>query len=291
MEVVRRTAINPKTRASGLRRGLRLRIWLPVLALFLLASPLAVAQGGEPGALSVVRAAVAAELRANREDKTPWAYRDHDIQPGKDALSEVVETPRGDLRRLLQLNGRPLEGAAKNAEQKRMESFVNSPEEQARARKAADADSKQASEFLSMLPEAFLWTTVSDTAQGTLLRFRPNPEFSPPDSQSKVLSVMGGQMLVAHNGNRIASLRGTLTDDVKFGLGLFGKIEKGCTFNVERRELAPGHWQITETHVHIGGHALLFKTIGQQEDEVKTEWHLSTAPDLRSALQQLQQTP
>ena len=31
-------------------------------------------------------------------------------------------------------------------------------------------------------------------------------------------------------------------------------------------------WQITETHVHIGGHALLFKTIGEQEDEVKTEF-------------------
>jgi predicted metalloprotease with PDZ domain len=31
-------------------------------------------------------------------------------------------------------------------------------------------------------------------------------------------------------------------------------------------------WVITETHVHITGHALFFKTIGQQEDEVKTEF-------------------
>ena len=31
-------------------------------------------------------------------------------------------------------------------------------------------------------------------------------------------------------------------------------------------------WQITETHVHIQGHALLFKTISEQEDDVKTDF-------------------
>jgi hypothetical protein len=41
---------------------------------------------------------------------------------------------------------------------------------------------------------------------------------------------------------------------------------------VERRELKPELWQITETHVHIVGKALLFKSIGQQQDEVQTEF-------------------
>jgi hypothetical protein len=49
-------------------------------------------------------------------------------------------------------------------------------------------------------------------------------------------------------------------------------MDKGGTFDVERRELAPGIWQITESHVHIMGHALLFKNIGEQDDEVKTEF-------------------
>ena len=42
--------------------------------------------------------------------------------------------------------------------------------------------------------------------------------------------------------------------------------------DVERRELAPGIWQITESHVRILGHALLFKNIGEQDDEVKSEF-------------------
>lgn len=278
----------PDRPARHLPGTARLRLGILPFAAALLLRPALSAETSNPAALTIVKQAVAAELNAARTDTTPWTYRDHDIQPGKDAIEQVIETPKGDLHRTIELNGKPLNGAAAEKELARMRQFVNSPEEQARHRKAAESDGAQASEFLRMLPEAFVWTVVNETPQAVTLKFHPNPDFHPPDSQSRVLGVMAGQMTVARDGNRIQSLRGTLTDDVKFGLGLFGKIDRGGTFNVERRELAPGKWQITETHVHIGGHALLFKTIGQQEDETKTDWHLSTAPDLQAALQQLQ---
>jgi hypothetical protein len=53
---------------------------------------------------------------------------------------------------------------------------------------------------------------------------------------------------------------------------LLGRLHEGGTFRVERREVAPGMWQITETHVHIEGRVLFFKNIGQQQDEVQTEF-------------------
>ncbi len=266
-----------------LRSGVR-----AFLVLSACCSPGLAARAQTPDALAALKLAVAAELNAAKTDLAPWRYRDHDMQPGKDTVSQVIETPRGDLKRLLELNGAPLTGAAQAKELARLRDFVNSPEEQARKKKLAEADDKQAREFLGMLPEAFVWTTVSENAQTLTLAFRPKPDFTPPDTQSRVLGVMAGQLVIARGANRIQSLRGALTDDVKFGFGLFGKIDKGGTFNVERRELAPGHWQITETRVHIGGHALLFKTIGQQEDEIKTNWHPSTAPDLPTALAQIE---
>jgi hypothetical protein len=63
-----------------------------------------------------------------------------------------------------------------------------------------------------------------------------------------------------------------MMDDVKFGWGLLGKMNKGGTFDVERRELSPHIWQITESHVRIVGKALMFKSIGEQDDEEKTEF-------------------
>ncbi len=284
---VDRVACMERLKVRDWRRAVR-ATWV-FLALLLLpgGSRPARAEASDPAALAAVKQAVAAELNAAKTDKTPWIYRDHDIQPGKDSVYQVVETPRGDLRRLVELNGKVLTGPAAEKEADRLREFVNSPDELAHRRKMAESDDAQAREFLAMLPQAFVWSVVNASPQAITMKFHPNPAFNPPDAQSRVLGVMAGQMVVARDGNRIQSLRGALTDDVKFGFGLFGKIDKGGTFNVERRELAPGKWQITETHVHIGGRALLFKTIGQQEDEVKADWRISTIPDLQAALREL----
>jgi hypothetical protein len=141
--------------------------------------------------------------------------------------------------------------------------------------------------MLKMLPDAFVWSTVSETPEFITLSFRPNPSFSPPDMQSRVMGAMTGQMIIARNGNRIRTLRGQLSYNVLIGFGILAKMFKGGTFDVERRLVGDDHWQITETHVHMGGHALLFHTIGQQEDEVKTEWKPSQNDTLEAAARAL----
>ena len=141
--------------------------------------------------------------------------------------------------------------------------------------------------MLGMLPDAYIWTLKSEDAEQASLSYRPNPAFRPPNMEARVMGTMAGEVIVVKAGNRIRTLRGTLTDDVKIGFGLLGKLQKGGTFDIERREVAPHSWQITESRVHIGGHALLFKTIGQQEDEIKTDFRPSTAPNLEAAAQQL----
>lgn len=101
------------------------------------------------------------------------------------------------------------------------------------------------------------------------------------------MGAMAGQMVIARNGNRIHILRGQLSYNILLGFGLLAKMYKGGTFEVERRLVGEDHWQITDTHVHIGGHALLFHTIGQQEDEVKTDWKPSTDNTLEAAARTL----
>ena len=262
-----------------------------IAALVLLGAPAtALGQGGED-ALRVVREAVRSELGSADTDHSAWTYRDHDVQPDHDTISQVIETPKGDIHRLLVLNGTKLGGEKAADELARIHTFVNSPDEQARRRKDGTHDGAQARELLNMLPDAFLWTMTGRSADEITLRFQPNPAFRPGDMQARVLGIMTGEMIVARNGNRIRTLRGTLSDDVRIGFGILGKLSKGGTFDVERRQIAPGHWQIDETHVHIGGHALFFKSIGTQEDETKTEFRPSTAPDLKTAEEQITHMP
>lgn len=244
-------------------------------------------QGSDAAALEDVRQAVDAELQANRTDKSNWTYRESDATPDKDAVYTTIETPQGTLRRLIELGGRPLGSDSADIEARRIRNYVSDPAAQARARRAAQHDDAQATEMLKMLPDAFIWTKGSENGDSTTLNFRPNPDFDPPDMQSRVMGVMAGQITISKEGHRIRTLRGKLTDDVRIGFGILGKIDQGGTFDVERRVVGNGSWQITETHVHIGGHALLFHTIGQQEDDVKTEWKPSTARTLQEAAQQL----
>jgi hypothetical protein len=92
--------------------------------------------------------------------------------------------------------------------------------------------------------------------------------------EARVMGSMSGTLTVAIPGHRIKTFKGRLNNDVTIGFGFLARIKAGSTFDIERREVASGYWQIAETHVHISGHALFFKTIGTQEDEVKSDFTL-----------------
>jgi hypothetical protein len=246
------------------------------------ALPLA-AQTSQPEAMQALRSAVHTEEENSRTDKSIWRYNDRDDTPDRHAVYDTVETRQGTLRRMIELNGKPVSAAVAQDETARISQYVHDSAAQARAHKNAAHDDAQSAAFLKMLPDAFIWTVASRDAESITLDFRPNPNFDPPDIEARVMALMAGQMLISRDLNLIRSLHGHLTQDVKFGFGIFGRLDAGGTFDIERRPVGGGHWQITESHVHIGGKALLFKTIGQQEDEVKTDWRPSPAVTLQDA--------
>jgi hypothetical protein len=263
---------------------------LVLLAVSLGAACVAHAQATDPAAVQEVRKAVAAELDASKTDKSIWMYQERDTTSEKNALYETVETSHGTLKRLIELNGKMLSGRAEQTELQRINNYVHDTAAQAKAHRSAAHDDAQTTEMLKMLPEAFIWTRGAQTADSETLKYRPNPDFHPPNMQARVMSIMAGEMIIVLPGHRIRTLRGALTDDVRFGFGILGKLDRGGTFDVERRMVGDGRWQIAETRVHIGGRALLFKNIGQQEDDIKTNWHPSPAHTLEEAAQILTAT-
>lgn len=226
----------------------------------------------DPRAQQMVRVAVQTELAADRDDHSHWQYRDLDRKPEGEALYQVVETERGEVKKKLRQNGHALGPEELRAEDARIWAFVNDPSQQAKQSKEGEQDDKRAEIMLRMFPDAFLWSVNSDNGDTVELGFTPNPDFNPSTMEAKVFSAMAGVMVVNKAQNRIATIKGKLIHDVKFGWGLLGRMDAGGTFNVERRELAPGIWQIVESHIHINGRALLFKSIGEQEDEVKSQF-------------------
>jgi hypothetical protein len=230
-------------------------------------------------AQEIVRVATQTEMDACREDHSRWEYKDFYKGESGAKVLLVVETGRGALKKKVEEDGRPLSPEELKKEDARIAEFVHDPAEQAKQHKDGEQDDKRAEDMLRMLPEAFVWTVKAETDKAVTLGFVPDTEFEPPTMESRVFAAMAGEIVVDKAQHRIQTIKGELTEDVKFGFGLLGRMKKGGTFEIERRELAPGIWQIAESHVHIEGKAVLFKSIGEEDDEVKTGFR-RVAPEM-----------
>jgi len=84
---------------------------------------------------------------------------------------------------------------------------------------------------------------------------------------------MQGEMIVDTKQERLVALNGHLLEDVKFGGGVLGHLDKGSSFEVSQGEVEPDHWEMTVLVVDMKGKALLFKTIDVQETEKHSDFH------------------
>ncbi len=254
----------------------RVEQWLLLTALCALP---AASQAESPKDL--VQRAVTTELAADAADHSHWLYFDIDRKPDNSVKQWIADAQGGSLHLIVEKNGQPV---SQDEQRRKMDEFVRDPDAQAKQRKSGAHDDDQAAEMLGLLPQAFVWTEVGKQGSLTTLHFKPDPQFHAPDWEARVFTAMEGDLVIDNKQLRIASLKGRLIHDVLFLGGILGRLESGGTFDVERRELSTGIWQITETHVHIAGHALLFKDISEEEDESKTSFtRLPTELNLQQA--------
>jgi hypothetical protein len=219
-----------------------------------------------------VQSIVNHELEMDANDHSRWMYRDADKVRGKSIVKLVVQTPEGSVSKMIEINGHPLTQQEEKADEQRMHRFVTDAALRQKQKQSNQHDDQQAASLTKMLPDAFLWTKVSENGDETTLAFKPNPKFHPPTREARVFSAMTGTMVVNTKDRRIQSLKGKLIRNVDFGWGLLGKLDKGGTFNVEREQIGSRVWEITATHVHIQGHALIFKSISEQQDEETSDY-------------------
>lgn len=220
-----------------------------------------------------VQRAVQTELTADQNDHTRWMYFETDRTPARNVDQWVAQTREGALVRVVRTNGQLV---PESEQRQKMDAFLHDFPARSKQRKSEQHDDEQATEMLNLLPQAFLWTDTGTNGGLRILHFKPDPQFRPPDFEAKVFAAMEGDMAIDSRQLRIASLKGWMIHSVKIFGGLLGELNAGGTFDVERRETGPGIWQITETHVHIQGHALIFKNISEQEDDAKSRFRQLT---------------
>jgi hypothetical protein len=211
---------------------------------------------------ALVRGVVYNEIEAQLRDDSLWCYREQQQEDSKpDKTLEACQTKDGDLERLLAVNGRELDSAQRQAEDKRIQKLISHPEQLKAKQRKEREDGEQARSLLRIFPEAFSFQCERESGSLVTLRFRPNPGFRPTTRASLVFHHMEGTLVLDARLKRLVEVDGRLTSEVRFLGGLLGHLDKDGTFLVKQQEVGDGHWDLVFMSVHMSGRALLFKTI------------------------------
>ncbi len=247
-----------------------------ILTIILLGSTsLSQSGSGSPGlsADELVRRVVTKELKVQEEDFGHWMYRLEKEESGKKQSQVIVETRDGSLSRLLSIDGRPLNAKQQLKENQRIQWLVNNPGEQRKLQQASNRKTEQGERLFKILSEVFVFGYASRQGDLVTLTFRPNPDFRPPSVEARVFHSMQGELTVDAKQERLVAINGHLIEDVKFGSGLLGHLDKGGRFEVRQTEVASGQWEMTVLVVDMKGKILLFKTVDVQQVESHSDFH------------------
>ncbi len=101
------------------------------------------------------------------------------------------------------------------------------------------------------------------------LTFFPNPHYNAPNRELQVFRSMSGKMWIDRAAGRLARMDGSLFEDVTFGWGLLGRLNKGGTFSVVQSQVGQDHWEMIALDVNMSGHADHFQKHQRKTDATR----------------------
>ena len=224
--------------------------------------------------VSLVRDASFNELKPSTAPRCRYQLRKTD-EKGT-SVKEIIETPEGDVARLLSREDKPISGDALQAEKDRLNNLFNHPEIQAHRHKKEQEDSGHADNFIKLLPDAFTYQyqgiVDGTTGPAYKLSFVPNPKFVPPNREAQVYHGMAGELWIDVKEKRMVRFDAHIIQDVDFGWGMIGRLFKGGTILVQQEDVGNGRWEATSMKLNLTIKILMVKTMLMQTTETSSDF-------------------
>lgn len=261
----------------------RLALSSVLLAIFTVLSPeiqsnaQSNAQSSLPASANeLVRQVIENELKPAPEGEK-FFYVVRRITPTGEQTEEYVETEEGAVGRLIAIDDHPLTAQQQEKEDAKLQKLATDPETQKKHRKEQKDQEEHINKIVRAMPDAFIFEydgrddSLQDRSlqsdQLIRLRFKPDPNFNPPNRETQVYKGMEGIMVVDATDKHLAKIDAILTREVTFGWGIFGHLDKGGAFEVEQTRIGPNRWDLCKLKMKLSGRILLFKKLNVDEKE------------------------
>jgi hypothetical protein len=211
----------------------------------------------------LAKRALAAEMVSAQDTAHPMRYRLRKSSPRLTTTKEILETKDGAVARLIAMNDSPLNPSDEQKEQARLDALLSDPAKQHHRRQSELDDTSRVLKVIRALPAAFLYryagSGMGPTGKVEKFSFIPNPDFDPHDLETEALTQMRGEIWVDAGQARVARLEGHLQDDVDFGWGMLGRLDKGGWIVIEQADIGDHQWRIVHFQMAMSGR-VFFKT-------------------------------
>ena len=204
----------------------------------------------------------------------------------------MVQTNEAIAGRVLSYGDQPMTEEGRKNEDARVDRFVKDPEEMRKKQREEHDNRERLNRVLRAMPEALLYEYdgFEPGAPGlgrkgeelVRVKFRPNPNYDPPTRVEQLLTAMEGTILLDPQRQRLARIDGALQNDVAFGWGILGHLDKGGRILMEQGELSDGNWVLRRFMMRFTGKLLFFKSIDVNTTETSWDYH-RVADDLSFA--------
>lgn len=226
----------------------------------------------------LIQAASRNELAIYHGPPAAYRYLLHKITPKSDTVQQMVATSGGVVARRLSIGGKPLTPQEQHTEVDRLRALETNPALQQHRLRGEARDAARIREVMRLLPKAFLYKysgpVQTPNGPAICLTFRPNPNFSSPDLQSRVLTGIRGNVWIDPSEERLVRIDGHLFKHVDYGWGgLLGSIEPGGTILIEQARSASTGWHLAHLKLDMQGKALLVKPVHLDVDETAGHYH------------------
>lgn len=240
---------------------------------------------------ALIDRALANELNAAQDQSHPMRYLLRKSTPRLTTTKEILETRDGNVARLIAVSDHPLNSSAAENEETRLGQLLDDPGKQRRRKEAEDEDAARAMKVLRVLPRAFIYQDAGSgygpAGKVEKFTFRPNPAYTPADLETQVLPAMSGVIWIDPVQVRIVRLEGHVQQDVSFGWGILGRLNKGGWIAIEQADVMKGQWRVVRLDMRMN-YRVAWKT--HVLDTTEEETHFAPLPvgmSYREAIQRL----
>ncbi len=239
--------------------------------------------------------ALANELNAAQDQSHPMRYRLHKTSPRLTTTKEILETRDGNVARLIAINDQPLSPAAESGEVARLNALRDDPDKQQQRKQSEEDDAGRVLKVLRALPNAFLYQDAGPgegpTGKVEKFTFRPNPKFEPLNLETEVLPAMTGELWIDPLHVRVARIEGHLQQDVNFGWGILGRLNKGGWIVIEQADVGPDkgidQWRTVHFQMQMSGRVVIKNRVFDTTEVQSNYAPLPPAMSYRKAIETL----